>query len=70
MLCFCAGCQMTKLKTNNKISPNQMVESQEIHCPQCGRFIGYQAILYGIIQIKCPNCKEWITIDVLPNKET
>jgi len=47
------------------ISANQMVQSQEIHCPICGRFIGYQAIVWGIVKILCPNCKEWVTIEVM-----
>lgn len=49
------------------IVANQMVQSQEIYCPGCGRFIGYQAIVWGLVKIKCPNCKEWVTIDVNPN---
>lgn len=48
------------------ISANQMVQTQEIHCSSCGRFIGYQAIILGTIKIKCPRCKEWITIEVMP----
>ena len=45
------------------IIPNQKVESQEIRCPGCGRFIGYQAIEKGAVRIICPNCKEWVTVE-------
>ena len=56
-------------KTKDKrLHKNQMVETQEMHCATCGRFLGYQAIIYGIIKIKCRNCKEWNTIDIRPEK--
>ena len=45
------------------IVPNQKVESQEIRCPGCGRFMGYQAIEKGAIRLLCSNCKEWVTIE-------
>lgn len=51
----------------NKLGPGQMVQEQEMHCQGCGRFLGYQAIVWGIIKIKCPNCKEWNTIDISPD---
>ena len=45
-----------------------MVQTQEMHCVGCGRFLGYQAIVWGIVRIKCSNskCKQWNTIDVRP----
>jgi len=45
-----------------------MVQTQEMHCVGCGRFLGFQAIVWGIVRIKCPNskCKQWNTIDVRP----
>lgn len=54
------------------ISPNQMCQTQEIHCPECGRFIGFQGIVWGAVKLKCSNskCGEWITLDINPeNKE-
>lgn len=48
------------------IAKNQMVQSQEMHCASCGRFLGYQAIVWGMVKIKCPNCKEWNTLDISP----
>lgn len=59
---------MPKVKDPHEkdISASQMVQTQEIHCSNCGRFIGYQAIVWGIVKIKCPNCKEWLTIEVMP----
>lgn len=49
-----------------KIGVNQMCQTQEIHCGGCGRFLGYQAIMLGVIKLKCPNCKEWTTIEIMP----
>ena len=47
-----------------------MIPAQEIRCPGCGRFLGYQAIAWGAIRIKCTNskCKQWVTLDVAPEK--
>lgn len=55
-------------KRKTQIDHRKMVDTQEIHCSACGRFIGYQAILWGIVRIKCPNCKQWLTIDVCPDR--
>jgi len=59
---------MPKVKDPHKkdIADNQMVQSQEMHCGACGRFLGYQAIVWGMVKIKCPNCKEWNTLDISP----
>lgn len=38
----------------------------EIHCINCGRFLGYQLIMLGIVELKCPKCKEWTTISNFP----
>ena len=54
--------------TPTKMTPNQMYETQEIHCAGCGRFLGLQAVVWGVVRIKCPNCKEWNTIDIQPEK--
>lgn len=51
-----------------EIGKTQMVETQEMHCPGCGRFLGSQAILWGAVKIKCHNCKEWYTLDIAPEK--
>jgi len=51
---------------NTDIGEHQMVQTQEFHCSGCGRFLGYQAILWGHVSIKCPNCKEWNTLDISP----
>lgn len=48
---------------------NQMAELQEVHCAGCGRFLGKQAIIIGIVQIKCSRCKQWNTIDIMPDQE-
>lgn len=50
------------------IIENQMVQTQEMHCQACGRFLGYQAIMWGVVRIKC-KCKQWNTIDISPEHE-
>jgi len=53
-----------------QIDSRYIVATQEIHCGGCGRFLGFQAIAWGVIKIKCPNCKSWTTLDICPeNKE-
>ena len=47
-----------------------IVPAQELRCPACTRFIGYQAIAWGAIKLKCPNCKEWLTYDVSPENKS
>lgn len=42
------------------------VPAVEIHCPGCRRFLGYQAIAWGVVKLKCPNCKKWTMLDVSP----
>lgn len=53
---------------DKKISESQMVELQEMHCQGCGRFLGFQAIIWGVIKIRCTNskCREWNTFDINP----
>jgi hypothetical protein len=64
----------TKVKVSskplNELHSGQMCETQEIRCPGCGRFLGYQAIMWGIFKIKCTNskCRQWITIDISSDK--
>lgn len=50
------------------IDKKTMVPAQDIRCPGCGRFLGYQAIVWGAVKIKCTNskCKKWVTIDISP----
>ncbi|GAH68141.1 unnamed protein product [marine sediment metagenome] len=54
------------IETAEEIGVNQMVQSREIHCAGCGRFLGIEAILWGVVKIKCPNCKQWNTVDISP----
>jgi phage FluMu protein Com len=61
------GAGTRKKKTEEReIGQNQMVQAQEMHCFSCGRFLGFQAIVWGMVKIKCPNCKEWNSIDISP----
>lgn len=48
----------------------RIIPAQELRCPGCGRFLGYQAIAWGAVRIKCTNskCKQWVTIDISPKK--
>lgn len=63
--------EATRVKKD--IGKNQMVQTQEMHCSGCGRFLGFQAIVWGVVRIRCPNghCKQWTTIDIqTPPDET
>jgi len=53
-----------------EVDDKQMIPLQEIRCPGCGRFLGYQAIVWGALKIKCTNskCKQWLTLDISPEK--
>ncbi len=49
---------------------NAMIPAERMVCPSCGRFLGYQAIAWGAVKVKCTNskCKQWVTIDISPKK--
>lgn len=53
-----------------EVNDKYMIPFQEIHCPGCNRFLGFQAIAWGAIKLKCTNskCRQWLTIDIAPNK--
>lgn len=42
------------------------LDLEPVRCPNCGRFLGYQAIVAGIFRLKCRKCKLWITIETIP----
>lgn len=45
------------------------IPATELRCPGCKRFLGYVAIAWGAIKIKCPNCHQWTTLDVSPKEK-
>jgi hypothetical protein len=47
-----------------------IIPARELRCPGCNRFLGYVAIAWGAVRLKCPNskCKKWVTLDVSPDK--
>lgn len=47
-----------------------MIPAERMVCPGCGRFLGYQAIAWGAVKMKCTNskCKQWVTIDISPKR--
>lgn len=47
---------------------NMFVPAQELRCPGCRRFMGYYAIAWGAVKLKCPNCKQWTILDISPKK--
>jgi hypothetical protein len=47
---------------NNTFLVNNLI----VH--NCHRFLGYTAIAWGAIRIKCPNCKRWTLLDISPKK--
>ncbi len=52
------------------VDGKNFIPLQEIHCQGCGRFLGFQAIVWGALKIKCTNskCKAWNTLDISPEK--
>lgn len=46
-----------------------IIPARELRCPGCHRFLGYVAIAWGAVKIKCTNskCKQWVTLDVSPD---
>ncbi len=36
------------------------------HCAACGRFLGYEAIVAGVVKNKCRACREWNILDITP----
>lgn len=56
-------------EVKEQLDTKRLVATQEIHCPGCGRFLGAQAIVWGVVRIKCSNCKEFTTIDIQPEKQ-
>lgn len=57
-----------------EVDDKHMIPLQEIHCAKCGRFLGYQAIVWGAVKLPCTNTKcrdvdggkTWLTIDITP----
>lgn len=47
-------------------APEDVVETREFHCNQCGRFLCYEAIVWGLVKIKCANCKTWNEVRIQP----
>jgi phage FluMu protein Com len=45
------------------------LEMEPVRCPQCGRFLGYQAIVAGAVRIKCRKCKMWVTAEFMPETD-
>lgn len=41
---------------------------REIHCSRCGRFLGFEFVMLGIVELKCKKCKEWTTISNFPEE--
>ena len=52
-----------------EILKGQMVETQDMRCPKCGRFLGWQAVIWGVVKIKCTNskCKQLVILDIRPD---
>jgi len=43
-------------------------ELPEVHCIDCGRVLGFAAVVVGYVQMKCPKCKGWTTISNFPDE--
>ena len=57
---------LPKNKVPRLKSEDEGLVMEEMRCPTCGRFLGYQAIVVGAIKIKCRNCKVWCTLELIP----
>lgn len=42
------------------------INLKPIHCTRCGRFLGFEMIVVGVVQLKCPKCKDWTQISNIP----
>jgi len=51
-----------------QIDKRKMVQTNDLHCVSCGRFLLSYAIVWGTVKVKCGGCKEWNTIDVTPDE--
>lgn len=49
-------------------APSPTQELPQVHCIDCGRFLGFAAVVVGYVQIKCPKCKGWTTISNFPEE--
>ncbi len=38
---------------------------RELHCTHCGRFLGYENIIKGSVNILCPKCKGFTEFEIL-----
>lgn len=61
------------VRTEKKTRPlpdraEDVVDTREYHCSSCGRFLLYEAIVWGQVKIKCPDrrCKTWNVINIKP----
>lgn len=52
-----------------KTDQQSQKDMTKIKCAYCGRFLGYQAMIQGIVEILCPKCKGWTVVSSIP-KET
>jgi len=55
-----------KIRTKDKHNKGFLTE---LHCIGCGRFLGYECVVVGVIKIKCKSCKEWTVIESLYDEE-
>ena len=39
-----------------------------VHCSGCGKFLAYEAIMKGVLRVKCRKCRNWTTIVVSEEK--
>jgi phage FluMu protein Com len=59
----------TKVAPQARVLPKEIPEEmrekvKEFHCPNCGRFLAFYAIIEGTIAVKCRRCKEVCVLDI------
>lgn len=52
-----------KAKPSLELPPDLNPEVEEFHCVNCGRFLGFVALVEGTVVINCRRCHVWSVID-------
>jgi len=48
--------KITKKRKQKDLNP--------VYCSGCGRFLAYEAIVEGVLRIKCRHCKGWTSLAI------
>lgn len=62
------GKKKKKDKAMTENAEQQQENMTQIKCAYCGRFLGFHAIVQGLVEILCPKCKGWTVVSSIPKK--